>query len=166
MSCGLQTAIAALVSTALMAAAPTQKHPPNWKSIVISVAADETVTITADGKPITCDMLNAYLAARVKTRLLKGFDCKGLPTTTAQATPTFRTLHFLDNGNVRFDAGPELTLQQLEAEIKGMVDRRVCPNVHLAAGKRVSYDRVAAALALFQKYGCNDLGFRGIENLR
>lgn len=88
-----------------------------------------------------------------------------LATTAAQSSASFRTLHFLTNGNFRFDAGPELTLPELESEIRRMADTHTCPNVHLDPSRLAHYDRVAAALALFQKFGCNDLGFRGVENL-
>jgi hypothetical protein len=86
-----------------------------------------------------------------------------LAIVATHAKPAFRTLHFTTNGNYRFDAGPELNLHQLETEIRRMADRRICPDVHLAPDKLASYARVALALTLFQKYGCNDLGFRGAE---
>ena len=82
----------------------------------------------------------------------------------AEAGPAFRTLHFLRNGHYRLDTGPELDLLNLEIEIKRMARERDCPDVHLAPDHLARYDTVAGALAIFQKYGCNDLGFRGIEN--
>jgi biopolymer transport protein ExbD len=80
-----------------------------------------------------------------------------IAVTTVQAKPAFRTLHFLANGNYRFDAGPELTLKQLEIEIKGIAHRNNCADVHLDIDKRAGYGSVMEALGLFAKYRCKDL---------
>ncbi len=82
----------------------------------------------------------------------------------ANAKAAFRTLHFLNDGQYRFDNGPEIDLQKLKLEIIRMARRHDCPDVHLAPNKHARYDKVAAALVQFQRYGCNDLGFRGIES--
>jgi hypothetical protein len=75
----MRALLAVIVATALIAAAPIQK-PPKGKSVVIAVAADESVTITLDGKPITCEELNAYFATITTPSQRHGFDCKLLVT--------------------------------------------------------------------------------------
>jgi hypothetical protein len=43
--------------------------------IVIAVSSDETITITMDGKPISCAELKAHFANR-KDAHVRGIDCK------------------------------------------------------------------------------------------
>ncbi len=86
-----------------------------------------------------------------------------LITVSADARMAFRTLKFLPDGHMQFDDGPELDLRQLRIEIKRMVREHDCPDVHLQPDKHASYARVAVALKLFQQFGCNNLGFRGLE---
>lgn len=86
-----------------------------------------------------------------------------LSVATNAAPPAFRTLKFLTNGHFQFDAGPELDLPGLQIEIKRMARAHDCPDVHLHPDSGANYAQIAAGLKLFQQYGCNDLGFRGIE---
>jgi hypothetical protein len=72
----MNTLAVAAVATVLAAAMPA--HFP--KNITIAVAADESVTITADGKPMSCQELNA-LYANVSQLTHKPFlDCKLVKT--------------------------------------------------------------------------------------
>ena len=75
----------------------------------------------------------------------------------------FRTFTFLPNGRFRFDDGPALSVKGLKSEIIRMAREHDCRDVHLNTAKVADYSHVAKALGLFQKYGCNDLGFRGLS---
>jgi len=44
-----------------------------------------------------------------------------------------------------------------------MAHERDCRDVHLETQKDADYSQVRLALEFFQKYGCNYLGFKGIE---
>ncbi len=87
----------------------------------------------------------------------------GEPTAGIGSPPSFRTLIFLPNGHMRFDVGPEINMRQLKSEIRRMAREHNCPDVHLNTANGGDYSSMAEALRLFQKYGCNDLGFRGLE---
>jgi biopolymer transport protein ExbD len=82
----------------------------------------------------------------------------------ADAQPATRTLKFLPNGHVQFDAGPELDLRHPQPEIKRMARERDCPDVHVRPDKHTTYARVAAVMKLFQQFGCYDLGFLDTQN--
>jgi hypothetical protein len=72
----VRTCAAILAAVALVGAAPVQKSHSSRKQVVIAVARDETVTITLDGKRITCEELNALFAKTTRPPHRHAFDCK------------------------------------------------------------------------------------------
>jgi len=64
----------------MLAVAIPAKFP---KNITIAVAADESVTITADGKPMSCKELNALYAKVSKLTHKPFLDCKLVKTKIA-----------------------------------------------------------------------------------
>ena len=90
--------------------------------------------------------------------------CLALTAGIADAHTLSRNLYFLPNGYVRFDNGPPLDMRKLRLELKRMERISPRPQIHLQPSKLDRYDLVARVLAEFQRSGCCDLGFRGIEN--
>ena len=72
-------------------------------------------------------------------------------------------LHVLQNGNVRFEGGPELSLSQFESKIQKMAKAKDCPGFHVVPDRTAKYADVAAVFRQIQKYGCGGIGFTGIE---
>jgi len=69
--------VPAVTVAALLVTAAPQTKPGN---IVIAVANDQTVTITLDGKKITCEQLNRHFAELSNKANPPLIDCKALKT--------------------------------------------------------------------------------------
>lgn len=80
----------------------------------------------------------------------------------AQPAPVLH-LHFLADGKVRFDEGPELNNWQLRAKIRALKHEHPRPEIRLVPSKTTPYKEVAKVLRTISQTGYGPhLGFVGL----
>jgi len=69
-----------ICSVLVTAAAPPVPPAPRLDGVVIAVAPDGTISISLNGRRISCAQLNAYILKRDTARLPRLADCKLMKT--------------------------------------------------------------------------------------